>query len=136
EELQRPQNTYDECVEFIVNELDLASEDLPIWYDGGQVLDEQDYGRSTKSVCLALKSRVLLYAASPLFNGNSDYANFTSSEGTLLINQTYDENKWKRAADAAKAVIDLHKFSLHKEYTNGELDPLLSYQNILLTPWN
>src|SRR5690606_2738789 len=31
---------------------------------------------------------------------------------------------------------DLHKFSLHKEYTNGELDPLLSYQNILLTPWN
>lgn len=136
EELQRPQNTYDECVEFIVNELDLASEDLPIWYDGGQMLDEQDYGRLTKSFCLALKSRVLLYAASPLFNGNSDYANFTSSEGTLLINQTYDENKWKRAADAAKAVIDLHKFSLHKEYTNGELDPLLSYQNILLTPWN
>ncbi len=66
-------------------------------------------------MALAVKARLLLYAASPLYNGNSDYANFKNQDGKVLINQTYDQQKWKKAADAAKAVIDLGLYSLYKD---------------------
>ena len=50
----------------------------------------------------------MLYAASPLVNGNSEfYSDFKNPDGTFLINQTYDREKWKRAMDAAKEAIDL-----------------------------
>lgn len=136
EELQKPQNTFDECVDFIVSELDKAAEDLPEWYDQGNMLGDLDYGRVTKSFCLATKSRILLYAASPLYNGNTDLSTFVSSEGRQLINQTYDAEKWKKALDAAYDVIDLNRFELYKEMVGGVLDPLLSYQNMLIKPWN
>src|SRR5690606_11813379 len=54
-----------------------------------------------------------------------------------LVNTQYDQSKWKRAADAAKDVIDLGLFDLYKEYDgNGQIDPFLSYQNVLLNEWN
>lgn len=129
--MQFPQSSYDECVDFIKNELDAAAQDLHDWYTG-----DQHYGRVTRSFVLAVKSRLLLYAASPLFNGNTDYANFRNPDGQQLINQQYDETKWRAAADAAKAVIDLPRFELYKVYSDGELDPFLSYQNLFLEPWN
>ena len=64
--------------------------------------------RATSSAALAFKARLLLYAASPLVNGNSEfYSDFKNPDGTFLINQTYDREKWKRAMDAAKEAIDL-----------------------------
>lgn len=131
EDTKRPRNTYDECVEYIISELDKAAEELPLWYNA-----DRDYGRMNKAVCLALKARVLLYAASPLNNGNTMYSDFLNIDGEPLINQTYDETKWKQAADAAKDVIDLGLFSLYKEYNSGELDPFLSYQNLFFKKWN
>ncbi|HEY2725707.1 MAG TPA: RagB/SusD family nutrient uptake outer membrane protein, partial [Parafilimonas sp.] len=56
-------NTYDECVTYITQQCDAAAAILPLSYSGG------DFGRVTKGACLALKAKVLLYAASPLFNG-------------------------------------------------------------------
>ncbi len=76
-------NSYEECVTAIVAELDEAADLLPLSYSGS------DYGRATKGAALALKSKILLYAASPLWN----------PDGTT--------SKWQAAADAAKAVIDL-----------------------------
>lgn len=127
-----PRNTYDECIDFITNEFDLAADALPEWYN-----NPADYGRITKAACLAYKSRLLLYAASPLWNGNTDLADFRNQDGTQLVNQVYQEQKWKRAAEAAKAVIELNRFSLYRENnSNGEFDPFLSFQNAFLTPWN
>ena len=88
-------NTYDECVNFILEDLDDAAnllKDFPM--TGSQV------GRATQGAALALKARVLLYAAS------------------LLTNPGLDRNKWQKAADAAKAVIDLGKYSLVDEYSD------------------
>ena len=68
----------------------------------------------------AIKSRLLLYAASPLFNGNSEYyADFKSKlDGRNLISQTYDEKKWQRAAIAAREAIDAATAAGYALYTD------------------
>ena len=96
-----PRSTYDECVNFIEEEFRKAADMLPDY--GGPIA----YGRAIKATALAYRARLLLYAASPLVNGNSEfYADFVNKDGTHLINQTYDAEKWKRAMDAAKEAID------------------------------
>ncbi|MDN3583200.1 RagB/SusD family nutrient uptake outer membrane protein [Mucilaginibacter flavus] len=65
-----------------------------------------ELGRITKVAALAIKARVLVTAASPLFNGNTDFAGLKSNGGKLLFNPTYDATKWTRAAAACKAAID------------------------------
>lgn len=93
---------YDDCVNFITKKLDEASALLP-----NDVNSSRELGRVNKSIAQAIKGRVLLYAASPLFNGNSEfYSNFKNKDGSLLMNLTYDVNKWVKAADANKAAID------------------------------
>ncbi|MDP4271268.1 MAG: RagB/SusD family nutrient uptake outer membrane protein [Bacteroidota bacterium] len=76
-------NKYDECVNYIVSDCDNAAAVLPVRRGGS------DYGKASKAAALALKSRVLLYAASPLANPSGDV------------------EKWKLAADAANDVIKL-----------------------------
>lgn len=93
-----------EVVDFICSELDQVASDessLPeTWND-----DAQNYGRISKTAALALKARTLLYAASPLYNGNTLYKDVKNVDGTQLFPQTYDKELWKRAADAADEAI-------------------------------
>lgn len=103
EEVRVSRQPVDDVFEYIVELLDEATEFLP-----DHVFDENsELGRITRPIAVSLKARVLLYAASPLFNGNSDYNNFTGKEGELFFNQIYSVQKWERAAEAAKAAIDL-----------------------------
>lgn len=125
--LQFARNSFDECVTYISAELDKAAADLPL-----SQANTSNYGRPTKGAVLAVKARMLLYAASPLFNGNTDYANMKNADGKQLISQTYDAGKWKKAADAAKAVIDLNQYSLY----NSDPDPMKNYQQIFTVNWN
>lgn len=86
-------NTYEECVDFIVSELDAAAQVLP------ETRPENEFGRATKIAAMAVKSRTLLYAASKRQDPSS------SPNGPL-----YDyskSSKWQDASDAAKAVIDI-----------------------------
>ena len=93
---------YDECVEYIIQMMDEAEADLPWTFR-----DQPTWmGKPDKMACKAVKSEVRLMAASPQWNGNSEYANFKNQDGTPLVNTTYDENKWKLAAQAAKDVIN------------------------------
>lgn len=132
-DMQLPRSSYDSCVNYVADELDKAAAVLPrIPSNNGQPSDV-NYGRATVGAALALKSRLLLYAASPLYNGNTQFAGFTNTEGKPFINQTYDAAKWKKAADAAKAVIDLGLYSLYKD-PGG--DPIKSYQGIFFIAWN
>src|SRR5690606_30455218 len=66
-----------------------------------------DAGRITKAIAMAVKAEVLITAASPLFNGNTTYANFKSKTGQIYFNQTYDPQKWVKAKDAIKEAIDI-----------------------------
>lgn len=89
-----------QCVQFIADECDSAANNLPVTYAAA------DLGRVTKGTALALKSRLLLYAASDLFNTPSWAAGFAQPE--LISLPAGDRTaRWKAAADAAKAVIDL-----------------------------
>lgn len=126
---------YDDCVEFICNELDIAARDLPLHFTNQP---ENEYGRATQAMCLGLKSRLRLLAASPLVNGNKAYTGFKNNDGTPLVNTDYNVNKWEEAAKAAKDVIDLNIFGLYKEYYPGtsDIDPYMSCRNVFLEPWN
>jgi len=104
---------FDDCVNYVVGLLDQATQDLP-----QRIRDKTlELGRITQPIALAIKAKVLLTAASPLFNGNSDYSGFKDKDGVALFNTTYDANKWKKAADAAKAAIDASEAAGFKLYT-------------------
>ncbi|RYY29955.1 MAG: RagB/SusD family nutrient uptake outer membrane protein [Sphingobacteriaceae bacterium] len=103
-------NTYAECVNYILSECDAAGQDLPVTQSG------LNYGRATKGACLALKSRVLLYAASPLFNGKSIGSGSTAE---LVGYPAYDKQRWKLAEDAATAVISTGAYSLYIDNTTA-----------------
>lgn len=115
----------DEVIQFIADECDKAAELLP-W----NVSPEQ-IGRVTRPAALALKAHVLLYMASPLFNGNSDYANLVNHDGTRLF-PDYDPQRWKTAADAAKACIDQVEANGYGLYYADDNDPVKNYQEIFL----
>ncbi len=93
-------SSYDECVAWITEKLDEAAVGLPA------TRPNQAAGLATSVAAKAIKSRMLLYAASPLFNGNSMYKDFTDAEGNQLINTTFDPQKWVLAKNAAKDAID------------------------------
>ena len=108
-----PRNTYEESVNYIVKELDECQKLLP----APNEYEEGDYGRATKGACLALKSRVLLYAASPLFNGGMSTLQYRNGENLaerikVAGYPTADNFRWQKAADAAKAVMDSGYYSL------------------------
>src|SRR3546814_17813290 len=54
-----------------------------------------------------MKAKILVYAASPLFNGNTDQAGLQNRDCTPLFNSSYSDDKWARAAAACKEAIDL-----------------------------
>jgi hypothetical protein len=66
-----------------------------------------ELGRFTRPAACMLKAKVLLYRASPLFNGNTDYNSFLDHNGEPFFNQSYDASRWQEAADACKAAIDV-----------------------------
>ncbi|HEY9195019.1 MAG TPA: RagB/SusD family nutrient uptake outer membrane protein, partial [Mucilaginibacter sp.] len=95
----------------ITAECDAAAALLPTDYVAATG-NQADYGRATKGAALALKARVLLYAASPLMNQNR-----ADDPGRLVSYGNYDVNRWKLAADAAQAVISLNQYSLFRKVT-------------------
>lgn len=105
---ERERNSWEECVEYVTNELYEASKGLPVTWTG----ESANYGRATKGAALAIRSRLLLYAARPLFNGNPLYKSVIDKNGNPLFPATYDEKKWEKAALAAKEVIDMNVYDL------------------------
>ena len=97
-----PRNTLDSCVNFIVKECDDIAWGVPVKYT-----EQENLGRATRGAVLALKSRVLLYAASDLFNSPEKWASGYANKDLISVKPIDRKERWKRAADAAKNVIDL-----------------------------
>lgn len=100
-DMQIPRSHVDTCFKAIVELCNEAAKDLPTF-------NQKESSRRAyfnKEATLALKARALLYQASPLFNGNSDYANFKNKNGELLFSTSVDKEKWRRAAEAADSAI-------------------------------
>jgi hypothetical protein len=127
-DLQRQRNSMDECVAFIVSELRAAAELLP--YDQ----PTHYFGRPTKGAAQAIISELLLYYARPLFNGNARYANLRNPDGSHIFPgiATMDPTRWRDAAAAAKAIIDMNHYSLYAPTGN----PYQDFNRIFLDNWN
>ena len=107
-------SSYDQVIDYIVNEIDTYKDSLAI--DWTEFKDRE--GRFTLGVALAIKSRALLYAASPLHNPENDLT------------------KWEAAAAAANELInhpDLN-YSLAENYGNFFIgaNPLNSPESIYI----
>ncbi len=114
-----PRSPYDECVDFITKKFDEAAKQLP------KKRTNDNFGLATSVAAKALKAKMLLYAASPLFNGNKEfYANFKDHKGKPLMPLTYDANKWVKARNAYKEAIAAAEEAGHSLYmsTNFNLD--------------
>jgi len=137
EQLMIGQNPYDDVVEWIDTEMQAVAKLLPAYYS-----DTRKYGRATSIACHAVRARLLLFAASPLVNGNTDqgYADFENDKGEKVFNSTYDANKWKKAADACRELITLAEssgYGLNYDYNDdGTIDPFLSYYNAFFKEFN
>jgi hypothetical protein len=129
----------DSCVNYISGLLDSAYQKLPV-----TIADEiNEMGRITQPVVLAVKAKLLATAASPLFNGNPDYANFKDKEGNALFNPTFDSKKWEKARDAALVAIQaaeangsrLYEYSAGQIPLNDTTKRQLSIRNAVTERW-
>jgi hypothetical protein len=111
DDLNVPRNSFEECVNYIVSECDAIKDTLltvPL------VSPTANSQRVNNAAALTLKAKVLLYAASPLFNGgNIDASN------PLTGYTNFDANRWALAAKAAKDVMALNAFTLMPDFRNA-----------------
>lgn len=106
--IELSRNSFEECVNYIVSECDAIKDSLRT-----DPFDLAFYGRPTKAAPMALKARILLYAASPLFNGgNIDPGN------TLTGYTSSSAERWEKAELAARDIVELNLFSLVPEFKN------------------
>lgn len=92
----------DKVFQYVVSLLDEAIATLP----DRVASPGEELGRITKPIAMAMKGKVLLYHASPLFNGNADYSNFKNSRNEILFNPSYDATRWDKAATALEEAIE------------------------------
>ena len=124
-------NTMKECIEFIVKDCDEAAGHL-----NGLSLAA---GRASKAAALALKSRILIYGASDLYDAatakskSSAMAAYTNPEFMAYVDGSRSE-RWTRAKDAAKAVLDLPGYGsqLNLSAPASKDDGIANYSNIAL----
>ena len=114
-------NSFKETVDFIVANADSAAALLPLSYSG------IDVGRATKGAALALKARVLLYAASDLYNLNpsdSAFTGYTTAQDRVAL--------WRAAKNAAKAVMDLGIYGLFRPSPASPQEAARNYGDLFL----
>lgn len=120
-----PRSTYEECAEFISNEMLLAAKEMRKL---GMKRAQDASARPTCGAALAARAKALLYAASPLANGNKETfaMQLTDDKGRLLLSTDYKEEKWAKAAAAARDVMELGVYELYKvafRATGDMIDP-------------
>mgnify|MGYP001035046818 CR=1 FL=1 len=130
-EMMTPQRPYAEVVDWIDKELLEVSEHLPAVYP-----NNTDWGRATSIMALAIRAKTLLFAASPLFNGNPDLKDWKNSEGEFLFDAEAKPERWEKAAKAHLDLIKAAEAAGHKLYyeynVDGSIDPFMSYYNMSL----
>lgn len=119
-----PRNTLAETVDFIVSELEEAEAVLPV---------STDKAKASKGAAMALKSRVLLYAASDLFNSHATWVSGYSNPELVSYTDDNRTQRWQKAKEAAKAVIDLGAYQLVGEGGFATTDEAISnYENLFI----
>lgn len=128
-DLDFQRNTLDEVVNYINSELLSVSNELPMERNS-----DNERVMPTKGLALALRAKLLIYAASPLFNGEYKEAQaLKNNDGTSLFPQK-DDTKWTTALNAMQDFIDLAEsgiYKLHIAYNNdGSINPVKSVHEV------
>ncbi|MCZ4222170.1 RagB/SusD family nutrient uptake outer membrane protein [Pedobacter rhodius] len=110
-DLQIPRSTFAECVNYLISECDAIKGLLRT-----EPVADSDLGRITRGCAYALKARVLLYAASPLYNGGGIAADPVKK--ALAGYPAYDASRWTTALNAVQDLINLNVYSLTSTF-NG-----------------
>jgi hypothetical protein len=131
----------EDAISYVIELLNEAIENLP------DVVDTEitDLGRITKPIAMALKAKVLVFHASPFFNGNTGYANFGDKSGNPFFPADYDPQKWVNAAEACLEAIkyceslgySLFKYEkpLGAKMTDSTMH-VLTPSSLVTSPWN
>jgi hypothetical protein len=131
---------FDECVDYIVELLDEAARDLP-----PSILDMMvEMGRITSAIALSVKAELLVMAASPMYNGNPDFADMVDNRNVHLFEREADPQKWQRAATACKEAIDLCESAGVRLYEYSSLlydlsdstRRVMSNRHVVMDKWN
>ena len=134
EEMMQGQAPYYTVIDWCDSVLLDVSHRLPTTYSS------QKYGRFTAVMALAVRARMLLYAASPLVNGNPDYAGYTNCHNVPVFSTEEDPSRWTKAADACKLLIETAESAGHTLYIErtqqGQIDAFMSVQNVLFTRYD
>ncbi|RXK62249.1 RagB/SusD family nutrient uptake outer membrane protein [Lacibacter luteus] len=104
--LQIPRNTFEQCVNYIVSECNIVKDSLR-----KEAIADGDWGRVPRGAAIALKCRVLLYAASPLFNGGGIETD--PVKRALAGYPAYDANRWNAVIAAAEELRNLAYYKLN-----------------------
>lgn len=142
EKVKVSRDPVDSCFNYIVRLLNEAAPGLPV-----TVVDPaSESGRITQPVALALKAKVLVTAASPLFNGNTDQSALKNNDGQQLFNQQYSKEKWDSAYVACKKAVEICKIagnalyeytpSLAQSQLSEQLKTQMSIRNSFAEKWN
>lgn len=142
EEIRSKRSPVDEVVAYIAGLLDEAAPELPI-----AILNKAtELGRVTRPAALTLKAKLLVTAASPLFNGNPDYQNFKDKDGAQLINTEYVEAKWDSAIVACRKAVEscesidagirLYEFNRVNLNLSAETTRELTIRNSVTEKWS
>jgi len=131
---------FDDCVNYIAGLIDEAVPGLPLNVNSMAT----ELGHITQPIALAVKSELFVMAASPLFNGNADYANVTDKKGRKLFNTVYDKLKWQKAMVACKNAIDTCLLAKHTFYNfnqpmyvlSDSTRLLMSLRHVVADKWN
>lgn len=142
EEVRVYRNPMEECFDYVIQLLDEAIADLPL-----KVQSRDELGRITKPIAASVKARIMVYAASPLFNNNNDQATLVDKRGVKLFktDKSAEEVKarWDAAVVACRDAIDLCKeanMELYKHQSRVRLNDTirqeLDLRNAITEKWN
>jgi starch-binding outer membrane protein, SusD/RagB family len=112
DDLQIPRNTFAECVDYIVDECNAIKDNLR----AEAAITDNEWGRIPRGAAIALKCRVMLYAASPLFNGGG-----ITSDPRIAPLTGYTANdplRWQKVIDAAEELMGLNYYALQSGFAN------------------
>ncbi|MCH7400985.1 RagB/SusD family nutrient uptake outer membrane protein [Belliella kenyensis] len=116
DEVNVKRRSVDDVVNYIADLLEEAADKLPM-----TITDRTtEMGRLTRPAAMALRAKLLVMAASPLFNGNSDYATLTNKDGEQLFNTSFEMSKWERALAATTVAVADAEAAGHFLYQFGQ----------------
>ena len=121
DEIATPRSTYEECAQYIADEMQQAAKEMAKWEGMKRSRGTDASARPTCGAALATRAKALLYAASPIANGNTEgfAAALVDDTGKRLLSAEYDGRKWAKAAAAARDVIELGLYELHTVNAQG-----------------